>query len=182
MKWNIGKHNRIAPTALLALASFALLAGCGLNEVREAIDGRYHKLSAGNGVYLTIKRIATSCMIYSYDICRSTGKSLQVCGQETLKVSREAIERSLKSPAKELWNGQGLVYGLHPNIGRGFRDEEAVDFATAIKDLRSRNHECLRMHWKPTGTNWTTMDESAAECSHGDPVFYQGEIINCPAP
>ncbi|HEX8437653.1 hypothetical protein [Archangium sp.] len=184
MNWNIRKHGRIAPTAVLALASFALLAGCGkLQKVREAIDGPYHRLAAGTGgVYLTIKGNATNCMTSFYDGCRKNGESSTACARVLLDLSRGKIEESLEGRAKELWNGQYSVYGFHPNIGKGFRSEEAGDLATAVQDLRSRNHECLRVHWKPTGTNWTTQDGSATECSPGALVLDdKDKPISCPA-
>lgn len=184
MKWDIRNQRRIAPTALLALASFALHAGCGdrINEVRDAINGPYHKLSVGGGVYVTIKKRATNCMVLGYDLCRNDGGAPSACGQAVLKQARDKIEPSLSSDAKELWNGELEIGGYHPNLGKGFRDEEGGDLATAIRDLRSRNHECLRVHWLPTGTNWTTMDDGAAECSLGDPVFLNNQPLNCPAP
>jgi hypothetical protein len=83
-------------------------------------------------------------------------------------VARDVIEPKLYGAAREVWNGDYSVFGWHPDIGKGFRDEEGSDFATAVKDLRSRTDECLRVHWKPTGTNWTTVDdEGIAECDFG---------------
>lgn len=61
------------------------------------------------------------------------------------------------------------MFGYHPNLGKGFRDGEGGDFADAVRNLERRDQECLRVHWKKTGTNWTTTnDEGVAECSRGE--------------
>lgn len=76
--------------------------------------------------------------------------------------------RSLPPEVPPMWNGQYSIFGYHPNIGKSFRDDEGPDFASAVHDMKERGHECLRVHWKPTGTNWTTVnDEGVAECSWG---------------
>jgi hypothetical protein len=155
---------------LLLTAVVPASSGCGtLREIHDAVYGDYHRLSPATlGVYITFKRHATDGMVAFFTACKNDGHSDSVCGTETLRASRDQIEPMLRGRARELWNGQYSVFGYHPHIGKGFRDEEGPDFATAVRDMRARGHECLRIHWKATGTNWTTVnDEGIAECSWG---------------
>lgn len=144
--------------------------GCGtIDAVHDAVYGDYHRLSpATGGVYITIKRHAGNGMMTFFDLCKGDGFSDATCGTRTLRAARGVIDGELHGAALQVWNGQYSVFGWHPHIGKGFRDEEGSDFATAVRDLRSRGHECLRVHWKPTGTNWTTCnDEGVTECEWG---------------
>lgn len=159
------------PLALLIV----LLGGGGcanLEPVHEAIYGQYHRLSpATGGIYITIKRHASDAMMAGFDGCKAEGHGDSYCGTTVLRIARDILEDKLSGAALQLWNGDYSVYGYHPDIGKGFRDEEGGDFATAVRDLRARGHACLRIHWKPTGTNWTTCaDDGVAECSWGTPV------------
>jgi len=156
--------------AALAMGSM----GCGTyNQIHDAVYGDYHRLSpATGGVYLTIKRHASNDMMGFFDLCKNDGFSDATCGTRVLRAANAIMEDKLRGRALEVWNGDYSVFGYHPHIGKGFRDEEGADFATAVRDLRSRTDECLRVHWKPTGTNWTTVDdEGIAECDWGvDPL------------
>lgn len=158
-----------------------VVSGCGaVDGIHEAIYGKYHRVSpATGGIYITIKRHATDRMVLGFNLCKSHGRSDDDCGREVLKAARNTIVPALSGPAKLLWNGDLPIPILptnpiilwHPNVGNAFADDEAGDFAQAVKNLRSREHQCLRIHWKPTGENWTTVqDEGVAECSLGEPL------------
>lgn len=145
-------------------------AGCGsIDSVYHAKSGDYHELSpAKGGVYITFKRHATDGMVAFFTVCRNDGKSEATCGRDTLRVARGQITGKLHGTALDVWNGDYSIFGFHPDLGKGFRDEEGPDFAIAVKDLKSRNHQCLRIHWKPSGTNWTTVqDAGVSECAWG---------------
>jgi len=148
--------------------------GCGTyRDISEAINGDYHQISpATGGVYLTIKRHATDDMILLFNLCKNEGRADSTCGTRVLRTVRDIMADKLHGRALELWNGEYSVFGWHPHIGKGFRDDEGGDFATAVRDLKTRTDECLRVHWKATGTNWTTVDdEGVSECSWGvDPT------------
>lgn len=161
------------PTRTRAIAACALLsvaAACGtVKDIYAAKSGDYHELSpATGGIYITFKRHATDAMTAFFNICKDDGKSDATCGRDVLRVARGQLETKLHGAALEVWNGQYSIFGYHPNIGKSFRDDEGPDFASAVHDMKERGHECLRVHWKPTGTNWTTVnDEGVAECSWG---------------
>lgn len=157
---------RVALCALLSVAA----ANCGtVKDIYAAKSGDYHELSpATGGIYITFKRHATDAMTAFFHTCKNDGKSDATCGRDVLRVARGQLESKLHGAALELWNGKYSIFGYHPNIGKGFRDEEGADFAGAVYDMEDRDHECLRLHWKATGTNWTTVnDEGVAECSWG---------------
>ncbi len=167
---------------ILGIIVIVAAGGCGNVEgIHEAIYGKYHRVSPADfGVYITIKRYATDCMIQEYDICKSKGYSDGDCGKLVLTSSRTQIEKNLSGRAKELWNGDYSVFGWHPNVGNAFADDEASDLAQAVKDLRSRGHQCLRVHWKPSGENWTTVqDAGVEECSWGERLKINGTPITC---
>ena len=157
---------RTVGSALLCMAA----ASCGTVEnIYAAKSGDYHELSPADfGVYITFKRHATDAMTVFFHLCKDDGKSDATCGRDVLRVARGQLGGKLHGAALELWNGQYSIFGYHPNIGKGFRDDEGSDFATAVYDMKKRGHECLRIHWKASGTNWTTVnDEGVAECSWG---------------
>lgn len=157
---------RTIATTLLTLVA----VNCGtIENIYTAKSGDYHELSpATGGIYITFKRHATDAMVAFFHVCKNDGKSDATCGRDVLRAARGLLEGKLHGTALELWNGDYSIFGYHPNIGKGFRDDEAPDFATAVYDLAKRSDECLRIHWKPSGTNWTTVDdEGVAECSWG---------------
>lgn len=164
---------------LMAVAALGALlgsgaVGCGAyRDIQEAIEGDYHHISpATGGVYLTIKRHASNDMIAFFNFCKNDGAADATCGTRVLRTARDIMADKLHGRALELWNGDYSVFGYHPDLGKGFRDDEGGDFATAVRDLKTRGDECLRVHWKPSGTNWTTVDdEGVAECEWGvDPT------------
>jgi hypothetical protein len=165
---SLGKPlRRLAVVATIAIAATA----CGnIENVREAISGDYHQLSPATlGVYLTIKRHATDGMVAHFLTCRNKGGSDSACGTKTLRRARATIVPKLLGDALRAWNGEYPAFGYSPHIGSCFRDEEGMDFATAVRDLAERNHQCLRVHWKSSGTNWTTVqDAGVAECGWGE--------------
>lgn len=165
----------VAATTLMLLLGGA--TGCSLpsqlNAITDQLESPLYHISAGNGVYITIKRHATGCMKALFNFCKAGGKSDATCGAETLRTARGEIEKGVDGRARQIWFGEYSVFGYHPRIRNGFEDDEGEDFASAVRDLASRTDECLRLHWKPTGENWTTMDdEGYAECSHGKPITY----------
>jgi hypothetical protein len=160
----------VFPVLVALLVTLVTSGGCGnIRDINDAMDGDYHSLSpAPGGAYLTIKGHATNGMTAFFNNCKNRGDSDSSCGAATLRRARDAITPKIHGSALGLWNGEYTVYGYHPNIGNGFRDEEGSEFATAVRDLAGRGHECLRVHWKATGTNWTTVDdEGVAECEAG---------------
>lgn len=155
---------RVAMCALLSLAA------CGtVEQIFAAKSGDYHEVSpAKGGVHITIKRHATNAMTAFFWLCKDEGKSDSICGRDVLRVARGQLEKQLHGTALELWNGKYSIFGWHPHIGKGFRDEEGGDIATEIRELKTNGHECLRLTWKPSGTNWTTEnDEGVSECGWG---------------
>jgi len=159
----------------------ATTAGCSIGDLIDSLDSKYYHISGGNGVYLTIKRHATGCMIWSWFNCVASGKSEAICGRDTLRVARDMIDKTIPAGRpRDLWYGNYSIFGYHPRFRNGFEDDEASDFVTAIHDLAARTDECLRVHWKPTGENWTTLDdEGFAECSWGERVKVPGTTLSC---
>lgn len=162
---------RLTKVQLLGCAMLSIAAaGCGKpGPIFAAKSGDYHEISPADwGVYLTIKIHATNGMAAFFHACKSDGKSDKICGRDTLRVARGVLEKQLHGAAWELWNGDYSIFGYHPHLGKSFDDDQASDLATAVYDLAKRDHECLRVHWKPSGINWTTAnDEGIAECSPG---------------
>jgi hypothetical protein len=168
---------RLMTTGVLAMPIAIGVSGCKpIDEIHNAIYGDYHRLSPrAGGIDITIKRHATVAMAALFDACKNE-KTDAICGTVVLRLARDQLDGKfggggLKGPARKVWNGNYSIYGYHPHLGKGFRDAEGDDLAEAIRNLRRRGHECLRVHWKPTGTNWTTSnDEGVAECSWGKPL------------
>jgi hypothetical protein len=175
-------RRRFGTLRLAALGSvLALSAGCSIGDLVDSLDSKYYHISGGNGVYLTIKRHASGCMIYSWFNCVAGGKSQETCARDTLRVAKDIVTRSVPAGRpRDLWNGDYSIFGYHPRFKNAFEDAEAGDFLQAIRDLGSRTDECLRVHWKPTGENWTTLDdEGFAECSWGERVKIPGTSLSC---
>ena len=175
---------RTRMTGTIAALALALItaSGCSLGRLLDALDGPYYHISAGNGVYITLQRHATECMVWAFNNCKSSGKSDSICGRDVLRTSRGIIEKSLGGTALDIWLGNYSIAGYHPRLKNGWEDDEADDFATAVYDLASRTDECLRLHWKPTGENWTTIDdEGFAECDWGSYVAVPGTPLHCTA-
>lgn len=114
-------------------------------------------------------------MIWNWFNCVAHGKSELTCGRETLRAARNIVDRTVSGRAKDLWNGDYSIFGYHPRFKNAFEDDEASDFVQAIHDLDQRGDERLRVHWKPSGENWTTLDnEGFAECSWGERIKLPG--------
>jgi len=163
---------RLTAIGLLTATIGIGASGCDtVDQIHDAVYGDYHRLSpaGGGGVNLTIKRHATDAMAAGFHACKNGGNEDDAtCGTAILRVARDQLNGQLRGRAREVWNGDYSVFGYHPNLGKGFRDAEGGDFAEAVGNLESRDNECLRVHWKPSGTNWTTTnDEGVAECSWG---------------
>lgn len=151
------------------------MLGCNpIDWISDKLQGPYHHLSFGRGDYLRIHRRASNRMIEGYDLCKAAlKKSDAECGKIVLQKTRGGIRDSLGAVPRAAWDS---VYH------HAWNDGEGGDFAQAIKDLRSRKHECLTAHfglnWVWSSPNWTTADISLAECSEGRDPCPQG-IVHC---
>ena len=137
---------------LCPLAIALAIGGCNpIGCIDDKLDSDYHHLSFGNGDYLRIHKRATDRMIEGYNACKFFLQwSDADCGREVLRQTRGGIRDSMTGPVKAAWDA---VYH------HAWNDGEGGDLATAIKDLDSRNHECLTAHfgwnWIISGPNWT---------------------------
>jgi hypothetical protein len=168
--------------SIIGLLGCALLTGCNLDDVREVIEGPYHQISPANGgVHITFKRHASNCMGLMYQACRNE-HSEATCGTRTLSDIKGVISAGLKGAARDAWNSKISVHGFSFDLKTSFAADEGGDFVQAIKDAKAGNRECLRITWKPTGENWTSVnDEGISECDYGSLVKnVDGSVITCP--
>lgn len=146
-------NTKLCGAALVA----ALSIGCG--EIRNAYESPFHKLSFGNGDYLTISEGGSNFMISKWFDCKAAGTGDCACGTWALTITRGVIDGMIKNTqARNFWSN---------TYGRGFANDQGCDFTQAVYDLGPRNHECLRIHYNLnplSDPNWTTVDASLAEC------------------
>jgi hypothetical protein len=153
---------------LFAIVFSLATVGCGhLENFSEPLNGDYHQLSynAPAGVDMTIQRHATKAMVSFYD-AKGKNTSNEAQAKSLLKIAFDEINKNAKGRARELWNGNYSIFGYHPNFGKGFRESEWNDLISAIRDMKTRNHECLCVTWTAGGTNWTTRN-AGGKCGWG---------------
>lgn len=152
------------PVLLLAtLVASTALIGCKLPSLISALDGDYYHISGGTNVYVTIKRNATEEMYFAMFSCMLGGRTQLDCARGVLALSAVTVEANMDEggPAKWFWDNK---------IKNAFEADEAEDFIDALTNLSVRSHECLRISIR-SGENWTTADDSLAECSWGKDPF-----------
>ncbi|HEY6556358.1 MAG TPA: hypothetical protein VI072_03760 [Polyangiaceae bacterium] len=138
---------------IITIGLAALSMACG--EIRDVYDSPVHKLSFGQGTYLTISETATNFMVDVWFKCKAQNNTDCACGTWTLGATRNAVDAMLKNDTvRSAWK---------QTYGRGFANGYGCDMTTAIYDMGRRNHECLRVHYFDN-INWTTGDASLAEC------------------